>query len=175
MKALVVYSSLTGNTRSVAEAVLAVMPEGAGLFSVEEAPEPDGYDFLALGFWVNRARPDPRMLRYMEKIKGKNVALFGTLAAWPGSDHALETARNAGAALEGNRVLGCFLCQGRLEQARFEAAMSGARKDEKHPMTPERRARLLEAACHPDERDFERARQAFRRFLAMTGKPENAP
>ena len=160
MKTIVVYSSVTGNTRAVAEAVLAALPPGALIAPAHKAPDPDGFDFLALGFWVRKAMPDPRMLRYMARIKGKNVAWFGTLAAWPDSPHAMQVRGNTAALLEGNTVLGGFLCQGRLAPRRFAAAMEG-KGSPSHPLTEERKTRLLEAAKHPDEADFIAAEAAF--------------
>ena len=38
-----------------------------------------------------------------------------------------------------------------------------------HPMTPERKARLEEAAKHPDEEDRRKARETFRAFVERLG------
>ncbi|MDL2306962.1 flavodoxin family protein [Desulfovibrio sp. OttesenSCG-928-C06] len=156
---LLVYSSVTGNTRAVAEAVLPVMPSGTSIFRVQDAPDPAGFDFIALGFWVRRAAPDPLMLDYMARIQGKTVALLGTLAAWPDSPHAGKVLENAAKALEGNRIVMNFLCQGKLSPQRM--ALRQKTDSAGHPMTPERLARLEEAAKHPDAQDFDRARQAM--------------
>ena len=164
MRHLLVYSSVTGNTRAVAEAIHRIMPPGTGIYPVRQAPEPDAYDFLALGFWTHRAGPDPLMSRYMEKVRGKSVGIFGTLAAYPDSEHAGHVIDAARAQRAGNRIVGAFLCQGRLAPKRFERRMQGD-GNAKHPMTPERRARLLEAAKHPDAEDFARAQSAFAGFL----------
>lgn len=163
MKSIVIFSSVTGNTRSVAEAIAAALPPDAVLAPVHKAPSPEDFDFLALGFWVKKAGPDPRMLRYMARVSGKSVAWFGTLAAWPDSPHAMLVRTNAEALLERNTVLGGFLCQGRLESRRFAAAMGG-KGSPKHPLTEERKTRLLEAAKHPDEKDFAAAADAFRAY-----------
>lgn len=170
MKAAVVFSSVTGNTREVAEAVHGIMPEGALLVPVHKAPSPDSFDFLALGFWVRRGMPDPRMKRYMDRVRNRTVAWFGTLAAWPDSPHAALVRRNANQLLLGNRLLGGFLCQGRLEAKRFAACMNGLSPHAaSHPMTEERRARLLEASRHPDEKDLMEARRFFSAFLSQAG------
>ena len=166
MRHLLVYSSVTGNTKSVAEAVHHVLPPGTPICPVQEAPEPDDFDFLALGFWAHRAGPDPLMRRYMERVRGKVVAVFGTLAAYPDSEHAGQILAAVRSCLDGNRIVGSFLCQGRLAPKRLEQRMQAAPgADAKHPMTPERLARLLEAAKHPNEDDFARAREAFAGFL----------
>lgn len=164
MRHLLVYSSVTGNTRAVAEAIHEVMPPGTGMFPVKGAPDPDEYDVLVLGFWAHRAGPDPAMSRYMAKVRGKIVGVFGTLAAYPDSEHAGRVIAAAHACLAGNRIVGSFLCQGRLAPDRFERLMRDG-GSAKHPMTPERRARLLEASGHPDARDFADARTAFAGFL----------
>lgn len=156
MRFLTVYSSVTGNTRQVAEAMTRNVP-GGELCAVGQAPEPDGYDVLLLGFWVRRGRPDDRMLRYMERVWRKKVILFGTLGAWPDSDHARACAAVATASMEEreNSVQGVFLCQGKVNPKIIEAAPERVRLA--HPMTEARRLRHLEAAKHPDAEDLARA------------------
>ena len=165
-RCLLVYSSVTGNTRMVAEAIRAVLPECTDVFAVRNAPTPEEYDLVILGFWVHRAGPDPMMTRYMETVRGCAVAFFGTLAAYPDSPHAQKVIARAEALLDGNRILGSFLCQGKLAPGRFEKRMRGDGADGNHPMTEERRARLVEAARHPDERDLARAKEVFARIAA---------
>ena len=63
MKSCIIYSSVTGNTRKVAEALAAA--SGAPCFPVREAPDPDDYDLLALGFWVRLGQADARTQGYM--------------------------------------------------------------------------------------------------------------
>lgn len=163
MKTLVVYSSRTGNTRLIAEAVHSVMPAGAALHPVETAPDPQGYDFLALGFWVDKGEPDNAMGQYMDRVKGASVGLFGTLGAWPDSDHARESMQKAVDRMAGNTVLGTFICQGKVDP-KLLAAMAKM-KENPHPMTEERKARLEEAAKHPDEADCANARAVFAGIL----------
>lgn len=167
MKTLVVYSSKTGNTRMIAEAVHSVMPEGSLIHPVGTAPEPEGFDFIALGFWVDKGEPDKAMAAYMEKVKGARVGLFGTLGAWPDSDHAKESMQNAVDRVQGNEVLGAFICQGKVDP-KLLAAMAKM-KNSPHPMTEERRARIAEAAKHPDENDCQNARNVFRDIIARLG------
>ena len=54
MKSIILYSSLTGNTKRVAEAMASVMPEGTPCVPVKEAPENlADYDNVFVGFWVD--------------------------------------------------------------------------------------------------------------------------
>lgn len=163
MKMACIYSSKTGNTRMVAEAVHQAMPEGTQLYAVESAPEPDQFDFLALGFWVDRGTADARMLRYMERVREKRVGLFGTLGAYPDSDHARDVIDNVTKQLGTNDILGSFLCQGKIdpEILKIMAKLPG------HKMTEERRARIEEAKKHPNDADLGNARQAI---IGILGK-----
>lgn len=156
MRACIVYSSRTGNTRAVGEYLAGrfLLP----LFSVAEAPS-SGYDDFVLGFWTWRGGPDAAMLAFMERLQAKNVFYFGTMAALPDSPHAARCALRTDRILEeaGCRVLGHFFCQGRLDPQVLAKST--------HPRTPERMARLREAARHPDEQDFRRAEACLRRAL----------
>lgn len=148
----------------VAEAIRRVLPGETVFLPVKKAPSAEGFDFVAIGFWTHRGGPDPAAARYMETVRGRDAAFFGTLAAYPDSEHAQGVVAKAESLLAGNRILGSFLCQGKLTPERLARRLTGEEADERHPFTEERRARLLEAARHPDARDLARAQEAFRNF-----------
>lgn len=65
----VIYSSVTGNTRTIAEAI-AEQAGDADVFRVQDAPEDlSGYDVVALGYWLRLGQPDPLMLKYLPKVR----------------------------------------------------------------------------------------------------------
>ncbi len=161
MKSLVVYSSRTGNTEKVAKAVFDALPEPKEIFSAKEAPDPAGYDFLALGFWVDKGTANAGSATYMKGVKGKKIGLFGTLGAYPDSDHARQCMEKVKQMVDGNEVLGEFMCQGKVDPALVKMMETKMKDDPHHSMTPERRARLEEAARHPDEKDLADAKAVF--------------
>jgi flavodoxin len=163
VKSLVVYSSRTGNTEKVARAIHAALPRPADIQRVEEYPDPSDYDFVAVGFWVDKGAPDAEAQIYMRSLQGKAVGLFGTLGAWPDSDHAKDCLRKAEELVRGNEVLGSFLCQGRIDLRIIEVMRKMA--SDVHPMTPERLARIREAEKHPDDHDLQAAQAAFVRMI----------
>lgn len=169
LRAAVVYSSVTGNTRRVAEALTL---EDLPLFSVTRQPDTTAYDLLALGFWVRKGLPDARAQRCWAGIRAKHIFLFGTLGAWPHSPHASRCLEGARALLtaNGNRIVGEFLCQGRVSPHVLAAS---ARKGT-HPMTEGRAARLAEAARHPDAGDIAAACACWRAVLAALA-PQAVP
>ncbi len=168
MKTLVVYSSLTGNTEKVARAIAEVMPN-CDIHSVQEAPEATSYDMVAVGFWVDKGMPDKKAFDYINSISNANVALFGTLGAWADSEHSMDCAKKGEDAVKtdgkNNNYLGAFICQGKVDPKLIERMQSMPEVQKRHPMTEERKARIAEAAKHPDENDLKNAQEAFKSFI----------
>ena len=168
MKTLVVYSSLTGNTKMIAEAIAEAMPN-CDIFPVQEAPYTvEGYDLVAVGYWVDKGMPDSRCKAWLEGVTNARIAFFGTLGAYPDSDHARECKEKAAALVcepkRGNNVLGSWLCMGKIDPKVLEVMAKMAKNV--HPMTPERKARIEEAAKHPNAEDCRAAQEYIREVLA---------
>jgi flavodoxin len=162
---LIVYSSKTGNTRKLAEGIRRGLVEALGsgpggvpeirIAAVEENPDPNGADWLLLGFWADRGTADHKARDYLESLEGRRIGLFGTLGAEPDSKHAGDIQnRMRELAAKKNTVLGCFLCQGKIDPALIER-FKNLPPDNPHAMTEERKKRYLEAAKHPDDHDLE--------------------
>ncbi len=145
----------------MAQAIYDALPEPKDIFSAKEAPDPSEYDFLALGFWVDKGTVNAGSARYMETVTAKRIGLFGTLGAYPDSEHAKQCLKKARALVQGNDILGEFLCQGKVDPGLIKMMETKMKDDPHHSMTPERRARLEEAAKHPDKKDLADARALF--------------
>lgn len=162
MKSLVVYSSKTGNTKKVAEAILSVLPAGTEIFPVGNAPSPDAYDFIAVGFWVDKGTANAEMAAYLPKIRGKKVGIFFTLGADPTSPHAEKSGDNAAKLLGENcEVVAKFWCQGAIDPKLIEW-MKKLPSEHPHAPNAERIARWERASKHPDATDLEAAKAAFK-------------
>ena len=153
----VAYSSVTGNTRRLAEALAAA--SGDVLLSLRDRPDLTQYDLLALGFWVRKGAPDELSQRAWTQLSGKYVYYFGTLGAWPWSDHAMRCRETASSLLVagGNSVLDGFLCQGKVNPKIVEQTISRGT----HPLTQKRQDRLDEAARHPNDEDLAAASRGW--------------
>lgn len=161
MKILILYSSVTGNTKFLAEHLFHPV-HSVTCLPIEKKPADTDYDLLFLGFWVYRGKPDPRMLKFMQTLSGKNIAVFGTLAAYPHSEHARRLIDFTKELIEkNNHYLGEFLCLGRLTQKRLEEKFSPKNPNTKHPLSEERIRRLLEGQKHPDLKDCANLQEFF--------------
>ncbi|MDR1677945.1 MAG: flavodoxin family protein [Deltaproteobacteria bacterium] len=172
MKTLVTYSSLTGNTQKVAQAISQAIPD-SDIFPINECPDLTDYSLLLVGFWVDRGHADDKAKRFLSALKEKTVGFFFTLGAYPDSPHADEVVKVTEDLLKenGNNIIGSFRCQGKVDPALIEKMKKILPPDHPHAqMTEERKDRLTEAAKHPNEEDFNKAKafadDTYKRALA---------
>ena len=96
MKALVLYSSETGRTKKLAEAVLSVLPANTDFLPMEEAPESfDDYDIVFAGIWFLNLKLDEKSRSLLPRLKAKKVALFATMHRDLFSDDISKNLRQA--------------------------------------------------------------------------------
>ena len=78
MKAMVVYSSRTGNTKKVANGIFAGIPgDYKDIQSLEEYERKDA-DIFFVGFWTDKGTCDMTVIDFLSGLREKKVALFGT-------------------------------------------------------------------------------------------------
>jgi len=148
MKSLVVYSSQSGNTRKLAEAVFNALPGEKTLYPVDEAPDPSGYDLVAVGFWLMKGKPDPKSSEYLGKIGEKPLFLFASHGAGAGSDHAINGMELAKSLASESDIRGTYSCQGEVNPKVIEKAS-------KKPEPPVWLADAPGADGHPNDADIE--------------------
>jgi len=148
MKSLVVYSSQTGNTRKLAEAVFDALPGEKALYPVDEAPDPADYDIIAFGFWLMQGKPDPKSSEYLGKVGEKSLFLFASHGAGAGSDHAIHGMELAKSLASKSDILGTYSCQGEVNPKIIEKAS-------KKPEPPVWLNDAPDAVGHPDRADIE--------------------
>lgn len=152
-KWLILYSSITGNTKMIAEQIAESTGE-ADLFSVDEMPKDlSVYEAIAIGYWLRRGGPDPKAAKALPKVQHATVMLFQTHGTDPGSEHAVTAYARAAYLLgEGCEILGTFGCQGKINPALIEKRRN-ASPDDPHGGT-EAMERWSRAASHPDTQDL---------------------
>ena len=163
MKNLIIYSSKTGNTKRVAEAL--AQQYGCEIQDIREADPTklEGYDYIILGNWNDKGTADQSSLQFYAQLKDKHLGVFQTLGAEPESEHAKQSMQSCVDKLEaqGNTVKATFLCQGRIDP-RLTEMFKKMGADSPHKMDEKRMKRHMEAAKHPNEEDFQNAIQAFK-------------
>ena len=148
-RVLVTYESVTGNTKRVAEAIAAVIP-GSVLLPITDAPAPEGFDRVFVGFWCDKGHASDGADTYLKSHPGYPFILFGTLGGVPGVGYSVTYENRVREELTAANVpfRDFRLWQGKIDPALVEKSKA------RFPMTPERRVRIAAAATHPDEADL---------------------
>ena len=162
MRLWIVYSSVTGNTRRLAEGIAQELgdfqPRLAEIDSLDAPPEAD---VCLVGYWADKGRPDERASRFLSGLRHTRVGLFGTLGAYPYGPHARMVQAAAEELLDENcPLIGSFLCQGPVNPRLLERMRHAGSPD-----NPEAQRRHQIAAHHPNEGDMRYAAGLFRERL----------
>jgi flavodoxin len=152
VKILIAYSSKTGNTRKLAEAIHLALP-GADLCRVDNAPNPAAYDLVFAGFWVEAENANHDMVGFMKKLGGIKTALFATLGAYPDTQHAAASLKAAAKEIPNAVIVDRFICQGAIDPAMIEW-MEMLPENDKNAPTEARRTLWKDASSHPDDDDL---------------------
>lgn len=154
----VVYSSVTGNTQKIAAAIAAEAAVTAQ--PVEGAEVKADAEIVAVGYWLWRGGPDPKMAAFLPKLHDVDVVLFETHAADNRSEHAVTAFARAAYLLGPNcRILGTFECQGQV------SAAIRAKHEKMEANDPHAKAGGWKTSIgHPDEADLAAA-AAFARKM----------
>ncbi len=167
MAYIVVYSSRTGNTKQVAEAIAKALPEGTECVSVKDAPASFAdYDGVFMGFWADQGNANKEAQPVIQRIDNKKVVLFATLGVPPMMPHAEKTiVAAAGLLPNGTTPVGMFKCQGKVDPKVIEMMYKIFPEGHPHGRSAERDARHTQAASHPDAADLQHAAEFARNMV----------
>ena len=81
----IIFSSLTGNTRMLADTIRGALPEElCDYFGEAKTGDPDA-EMIYVGFWTDKGTADQACLELLGRLKNKKIFLFGT-AGFGGSE-----------------------------------------------------------------------------------------
>jgi len=156
----IIFSSLTGNTRQLAETIRVVLPaEDCDYFGAPETAELHS-GMLYVGFWTDKGNADSAALGLLSKLRNKKIFLFGT-AGFGGSaayfqkilDHVKQSVDPS------NTVVGEYMCQGKMPQSVRDRYMKMKAQPEYSANIDALIKNFDRAISHPDEDDLERLRK----------------
>lgn len=168
MKIQIIYSSLSGKTKRLAEYLYRELGEDEITIHdlAEGAPELDG-DILLLGYWVDKGGPNQQMISFMEGVKGRAVGVFCTLGFYADSAHGTGSVRAGAEALkQENTIIGSYVCNGALSEEIIQAFRKGGTSGP-HSASPENEIRWDIMAGHPTEAEMALAAERFRERIEI--------
>ena len=158
MSYAVVYSSHTGNTALLAEAVREALPQEDCIYFGTPDLKALTAETIYVGFWTDKGTCDASVAQFLQGLTHQKVFLFGT-AGFGGEPDYFEqilnrVQENLGSGAE---LTGTYMCQGKMPmsvRARYEQMEEGPR-----------RTAMLEnfdqALHHPDTEDLVKLKAAI--------------
>ena len=159
----IVFSSKTGNTKMLAEAVRETLGEDNLVYfgaPSDEAFEAFEADIIYAGYWTDKGCCDKDSKNFLKKIENKKLFLFGT--AGFGTDEAYfdkVIGKTKECLSSSVTLIGTYMCQGKMPMSvreRYEKM----RKIPGLPMDVDKMiANFDMALSHPDENDLEKLKE----------------
>lgn len=155
MSYAIIYSSRTGNTKKLAEALQKSLPQEECLYFGEPDTAALSADRLYIGFWTDKGSCDDQVKDFLTKVHEKELFLFGT-AGFGGEASYFEQilAKVRQNLSDDNTVIGTFMCQGRMPAAVRERYEKLLKAPDHAPNLNALIENFDQALSHPDEKDL---------------------
>lgn len=156
MKILIVYSSLTGNTKKVCEKAFEFLNCEKEIINLENINtiNLENYENIIIGTWIDKATAEEKTRKFLKTLKNKNLYFIGTLAASLSSEHAKKCFNNLKRLCsKDNHFIDGILARGRVSED-LQEKFTKFPLNVIHKFVPNMKEIILEANCHPDESDF---------------------
>ena len=117
------YSSATGNTRLLAEAIKASLPDQECIY-YGDVCDMDA-DLYFIGFWCDKGDACLPVKNYLSTLHHKKIVLFGTCGFGGSNEYFSQIKQRVKTNINNdNEVISCFITQGKMGQSvlkRYEA------------------------------------------------------
>ena len=172
----IVFSSRTGNTAELAEAVRGALPEGTceyfGSVSGDDGGDGRGYagagcgrtssaipasETLFVGFWTNQGVADQAAQKLLGQLRNRKIFLFGT-AGFGGSEAYFQAILDKTKAFidDSNTVIGTYMCQGKMPLSVRERYVKMKEQPDHMPNIDAMIENFDKALSHPDATDLKK-------------------
>lgn len=144
----VVYNSLTGNTKMLADTINNVLPDN------------DNDDIVFVGFWTDKGNADSKTIEYLKLLRNKKIFLFGTCGFGGSEAYFDRILTNVKSNIDSsNEIIGEYMCQGKMPSSVRERYLKMKESDNCPPNIDSLIDNFDKALSHPDEKDLEKLSQ----------------
>ncbi|MFR5683321.1 MAG: flavodoxin family protein BilS [Clostridia bacterium] len=157
-KIAIVYKSITGNTKIIAEEIKKALKEREIIYFGEPKSNIEA-DIYIVGSWTDKGECSKEIKSFLVGLNNKKIAYFGT-AGFGGSAEYYQTlfSRIKENINDTNQLLGYFYCQGKMPisiRNRYEQLIKEHPKDKKLQVSIKNFDEALE---HPNKEDIEQVK-----------------
>ena len=152
----IIYSSRTGNTKKIAEAIYNVLPQNScDYYGEVDKIEDELSEVLYIGFWTEKGDADLQTIELLKQLKNKKIFLFGTAGYGESEKYFKNIVDNVKKNIDSsNTIIGTFMCQGKMPLSVLERYKK--MKEQKNSMfnIDNLIANFDKALSHPNENDI---------------------
>ena len=166
MKIAIVYTTRTGNTKLLAETVRKALPADSIVYFGQPDPQALEADRIYAGFWTEKGCCDSGMAEFLKTVEDQEVFLFGTAGFGGAPDYFEKIVKRTAKNLKKSaKVVGSFLCQGKMPMSVRERYESMQKNPVHMPGIADMIRNFDMALSHPDAQDLQNAEQAVKASL----------
>lgn len=116
MKVAIIYDSITGNTKKLADVICECFNNGVKIYK-EYCDEILNFDLIFVGSWTDKGEPSDKIKKVYKNIHGKKIFVFGT-CGFGGSDNYFKQLfeRTMKYINEDNEIVGYYFCPGKISE-----------------------------------------------------------
>lgn len=154
----IIYSSRTGNTKKLAEAIYNALPQNScDYYGEVDKIEDELSEVLYIGFWTEKGDADLQTIELLKQLKNKKIFLFGTAGYGESEKYFKNIVDNVKKNIDSsNTIIGTFMCQGKMPLSVLERYKR--MKEQKSFMfnIDNLIANFDKALSHPNENDIKK-------------------
>lgn len=159
----ILISSRTGNTNMLATRARKALQGHTCVYDGPPTGQTPPADLCLVGFWTDKGNCDAQTANALAQLNGEQVFLFGTAGFGQSESYYRQILGRVASQLgKGNRLVGSYMCQGRMSPAirkRYEHQLA---TDPENRQIKEMLANFDIARTHPNQGDL----AEFRSILA---------
>lgn len=163
MKSSIVYSSVTGNTKIIADAIYSTLDNC--IYYGNPNDRALEADIIFVGFWTDKGNCNKEIAEFLQSIENKNIALFGTAGFGGDEKYFKEIIERVSAYIpKSNQIVKSFMCQGKMPLSvkdKYESMLKQNPNDEHIKGMIEN---FEKASLHPDNGDIESVKNFAKSF-----------
>ena len=152
----IIFNSLTGNTKILADHIAKSLPKEDCLYFGKPDLEALKADIIYLGFWTIKGQCDVPTEKFLSNLENKKVFLFGTCGYGQDVQYFNQIISNTKALLpDSTKVIGSFMCQGKMGpqvRKRYEDLLGDPKQHDKMLHLIEN---FDQALSHPNQNDLD--------------------
>lgn len=162
MKYSIVYQSLTGNTKMLADTIKEKLNSNDLIYCGKANEKALEADYIYVGFWTDKGRCDEVTENFLKTIHNKKVFLFGTCGFGASEEYFNTIAKRTATFLsEDNELVGSFICQGKMPMSVRQRYVKMKEAGTPIPNIDMLIDNFDKALTHPDEKDLDNLSKKF--------------